>query len=486
MRLATQISFGFLIAISIDLLDSFINYRLTLRVKANQEFVNRSQAIIKQSRDLKDDMLMAENAFYKFLLTGDDTSLAEYNTHEKAVEHMACEVRRLVPFYGQQALLDTIVAFHKVWSIHAGKVIESRKTVFSFLAGAEWLKRLRGEGYPHVYADYNLQIDQYFRRFSEMEYIRRNQRKSALDAFIDRTDRYSLFFSILLILVTAGIGVYLVRHLSVRIKAMVQHAERIASGDFDTLKDNKQDELTSLTISLNSMSAQLSHNIGELEKKNMELDQFAYVVSHDLKAPVRGISHVVQWIREDLPEELTPAMQKYLNLITERIVRMEELIGGLLAYARAGREGTVWEWVDIAALLNEVVKDVVYKPFSLEQDGLPVIYTQRLPLQQVFTNLIGNAVKYSQEGVTVCVTYRQLNGWHEFSVSDNGPGIAPDYHEKVFGLFQTLRRKDDKESTGIGLAIVRKIIKERGGSIRISSVQGSGASFIFTLPINKE
>ena len=122
--------------------------------------------------------------------------------------------------------------------------------------------------------------------------------------------------------------------------------------------------------------------------------------------------------------------------------------------------------------------------FELAGD-LPVIFTERLPLQQVLSNLIGNAVKYGPEGTTVIeVSVLDIGTHYEFAVQDNGPGIHPAYHDKIFGLFQTLREKTDKESTGIGLSIVKKIVEERGGVVRLVSSPGNGAKFIFTWPKN--
>ena len=144
-----------------------------------------------------------------------------------------------------------------------------------------------------------------------------------------------MIFSILLILIGFAIALFLVRKISRRIRSLVKLAERISRGDFGQFRDDKRDELTNLSVSLNAMSERLSRNISELEKKNEELNQFAYVVSHDLKAPVRGISNVVRWIEEDHSEEISPEVRSYLAFIPDRVSRIEGLIDGLLEYARA-------------------------------------------------------------------------------------------------------------------------------------------------------
>ncbi|MBS1604808.1 MAG: hypothetical protein JST42_19240, partial [Bacteroidetes bacterium] len=156
---------------------------------------------------------------------------------------------------------------------------------------------------------------------------------------------------------------------------------------------------------------------------------------------------------------------------------------GLLEYARAGREGFGKQAVDVGELVSELVDLIVPDGYTVRLGHLPVIVTERLPLQQVLSNLIGNAVKYGPPGTTVVGVSGSDCGTHyEFTVEDNGPGIDPEFHEKVFGLFQTLRDKADKESTGIGLSIVRKIVEERGGKVRLLSSSGNGAKFIFTWP----
>lgn len=137
---------------------------------------------------------------------------------------------------------------------------------------------------------------------------------------------------------------------------MVNLANNISKGEFAIVKDNQNDELTSLSVSLNSMSETLSKNIKELEKRNKELNQFAYVVSHDLKAPIRGIYNVIQWIEEDLGKEVSAQMRKYLNIIPERIKRMEDLIHGLLDYARIGREKPLKEKVDVQTLIEDITE----------------------------------------------------------------------------------------------------------------------------------
>ena len=226
-----------------------------------------------------------------------------------------------------------------------------------------------------------------------------------------------------------------------------------------------------------------------LQRSNQELDQFAYVASHDLKAPLRGIANLSQWIEEDLGDRVTPEARDHLKLLRSRVVRMEALIDGILAYSRAGRSAGAPEPVAVRRLVGEVA-ELLAPPAHVQIDigDLPVLTTERLPLQQVFLNLIGNAVKHAaaSPGARVVVGSALHPEGVAFLVSDNGPGIAPAFHEKIWGIFQTLQPRDKVEGTGIGLALVKKIVQNRGGRVWVESDEGAGATFGFTWPAQPE
>ncbi|XXT18251.1 PAS domain S-box protein [Sorangium sp. So ce429] len=225
--------------------------------------------------------------------------------------------------------------------------------------------------------------------------------------------------------------------------------------------------------------------IAALERSNKELDQFAYVASHDLKAPLRGIANLTQWIEEDLAGTLEGESREHMSLLRGRVRRMEALIDGILDYSRAGRVRHALEPVDVGQLLADVIELIApaggVEPRVEVAPGQPVLRTERIPLQQVFMNLIGNALKHARRAdVRVRVGHRDAGLHHEFSVEDNGPGIAPEFHDRVWGLFQTLEARDKVEGTGIGLSVVKKIVESRGGRIWIESARGQGATFRFT------
>jgi signal transduction histidine kinase len=218
-----------------------------------------------------------------------------------------------------------------------------------------------------------------------------------------------------------------------------------------------------------------------------ELDQFAYVASHDLKAPLRGIANLAQWIQDDVGDRLDPQSTEHMRLLQGRVHRMEALIDGILAYSRAGRLLGNPEPVDTGALVREVV-DLLAPPAGVTiqvADGMPTLEAERVPLQQVFMNLIGNAVKYTRAhrpDVVVRVDWQDAGAALQFAVTDNGPGIAPQYHERIWGIFQTLTARDKVEGTGIGLSLVRKVVETRRGRAWVESAPGQGAAFCFTWP----
>jgi PAS domain S-box-containing protein len=236
---------------------------------------------------------------------------------------------------------------------------------------------------------------------------------------------------------------------------------------------------------LDRLTHELSRTTDHLERRNSELDQFAYAVSHDLKAPLRAINNLSTWIEEDLQDKLDEETASQMALLRKRVCRMEQMIDGLLDYSRVGRMAMVPEQVVVRELLSEVI-DALSPPssFTIElSSALPVLMTERLWLQQVFSNLIGNAIKHHDrlEG-HIWVDVQEKGKFYQFAVSDDGPGIDLTYHQKVFVIFQTLQARDKTESTGIGLSLVKSIVENKGGTVQIESTQNRGTTFLFSWP----
>lgn len=250
-------------------------------------------------------------------------------------------------------------------------------------------------------------------------------------------------------------------------------ARRLFTGIVHDLTDRRRAE------------ARQAELIEDLQAANEELRNFAYVVSHDLKAPLRGIGSLADWLVSDYSDKLDDQGREYLALMKNRASRMDALIDGILEYSRVGRIKETQVAVDLNALVAETVQMLAPPPeVSVTVEGtLPTVLGERTRLQQLFQNLVSNAVKHRDkpEGRIVIASADAGDFW-QLSVADNGPGIDPRHHERVFQLFQVLTPRDQKESTGVGLALVKKIVELYGGRVWIESRHGEGSTFFFTLP----
>ena len=257
-----------------------------------------------------------------------------------------------------------------------------------------------------------------------------------------------------------------------------------------TARKRHEQELEELNASLEQ---RVRERTTELERSNRELDQFAYVASHDLKAPLRAISLLAEWITKDASPVLSPESLEHLAKLNNRVRRMENLLNDLLDYSRAGRIRQAPEEVDTRRLIRSVA-DLLNLPSTfrvLMPEPLPVLHTERVPLETVLRNLLHNAYKHHhrpEHGIVTitAATLEEEDGTFaavQFYVADNGPGIAPEYHERIFKLFQTLKPRDEVEGSGMGLSVVKKTIESRGGTIHLDSAPGAGTTFIFTWPL---
>jgi len=225
--------------------------------------------------------------------------------------------------------------------------------------------------------------------------------------------------------------------------------------------------------------------IEKVDNINKELKDFASIVSHDLKAPLRGIKSLATWILDDCSDQLGEQAKEQMNLLLGRVERMYNLIDGVLQYSKAGRTEEKPVQVNLEDFIPEAI-DMLVPPENISitiENTMPVIECAETHVMQLFQNLLSNAIKYMDKPKgRINVGCIEENGFWKFSIADNGPGIEGKYFEKIFKMFQALSVSEDFEGTGVGLTIAKKIVELYGGNIWVESKIGKGSTFFFTLP----
>lgn len=325
----------------------------------------------------------------------------------------------------------------------------------------------------------------------------------------DASAKTARFVSIVTCLLSIFLGVVLSTRLSQMILSPVLHLtetfRRLASGEtVDAIAaigrqdeigrmaqaaevfSRKNQETRDLLERTRKLTEELSQKAAALEETNHQLDNFAYIASHDLRSPLRGINHLAHWVKEDCAGILPDAAQGHLDKMQQRVQKMDNLLNDLLEYSRAGRVRPQPEHVDIAAEVQSIVEmiDLMPEGFVVSvQPDLPIVFVVRTPLHQVLLNVVSNAVHYNDKGGDGRVDVRMeiVDQWCHFQIADNGPGIAAEYHTKIFEMYQ--RVSLDSDGTGMGLAIAKKQVEAYGGTISVDSSE-KGATFSFSWPVN--
>jgi len=299
------------------------------------------------------------------------------------------------------------------------------------------------------------------------------------------------------------------RRITLAIQALVEPALAIGRGDqvvhFDTYgveeseavaaalvqaSDLLQTRNAELTRSLDSLEQEVAERQltqAELERSNKELEQFAYVASHDLQEPLRMVSSYTQLLAQRYEDQLDEKAHKFIDYAVDGAVRMQRLINDLLAYSRVSTRGKEFELIDSQRALDEALSNLAAaideSRAIIVYDTLPVVPADATQLSQVFQNLVGNALKFrGEETPRIRVTASDLVSEWRFAVQDNGIGLEAQYAEKVFVIFQRLHSRQEYPGTGIGLAICKRIVERHGGRIWFESEPGAGSTFYFTLP----
>jgi signal transduction histidine kinase len=486
MKIAQLIFISIFFILLLFSITTYINFNQYKEVRDNAEYLSTSASIIRQGNRFQRNILYMERGLRGYLITGDSLFIQTYDSAIIENKDILKDLFLLVPNNSvQQKHLGDISILYYQWINNFAEPMQAAKEKRTQKKGGDTFEKIYTNKQTIEEEERIIRLLQdKFRALSNYEYDNREKQKVILARSEQQTKNISFSLTALSIIAGFIIAFILVRHISARIHTMVKLANTIADGNYGVqVVDKRNDELSELAKSLNYMATMLAGNISLLKRKNTELDQFAHIVSHDLKAPLRGIANVLTWIEEDHAKELTPKVAEYLQLINGRVARSENLIQGMLSYARIGKDVQAKEEVNVEELIKDILENLpVQRGITITvQQPMPVLFTEKIPLMQVFSNLISNALKYhNKEGGTINIYSKDSGSRCWFFVADNGPGIAAVYHEKIFKIFQTLTERDTFESTGVGLAIIKKIIEERNEEINIESEPGKGTTFSFT------
>lgn len=301
------------------------------------------------------------------------------------------------------------------------------------------------------------------------------------------------------ILICIGWAWFIMRGIRRPLSALIEATRQIAQGNFKVnLKADSADEIAAVSKSFNSMSVQLQESTQKLEeqneslaKTNRELDRFVHTASHDIVGPLTSIVGYGAYLEQHYANSIDQRGKDCIAGVRKGAMRLNKLVKDLLELTRVSRIKNPYTQTDVGRVVEVALANC---DFAIHQsntkvmvdDHLPVIVCDSIKLTIIFTNLIGNAVKYSAknnpQGGQVYIRYRRQDNKHEFIIQDNGIGIPPEHHQAIFELFSRLHRNEEYEGAGAGLAIVKAAVEDHGGSIRVESALGQGASFIFTIP----
>lgn len=466
------------------------------------ELVDRIQPARSASFQLQNALLDQETGVRGFALTGDDSFLEPYESGKAAEGERLAQVRRLVGAEKRFADdLDAIAAAARQWRQDKAEPLMTmvRDKGPSEAATATRLERSK--------ADFDALRRAYGTQQGRLAEARDQARADLGDARTTR-DRVLIALVSVFVLTMVALSVLLHRVVGVPLNRLRTASDQVRSGAFDQRIEVKgPSDVRAVAGAVEDMRRRLADELAEaqdreallaeqteeLRRSNSELEQFAYVASHDLQEPLRKVASFCQLLEKRYGQELDARGKQYIDFAVDGAKRMQVLINDLLTFSRVGRVQESWKPVDLEWVLDRALGNLTV---ALDESGASVERPEELPellgdataLTMLWQNLIGNAVKFRHPDrpprITVsCV--REDGVWH-LAVSDNGIGIAPEFADKVFVIFQRLHARDEYEGTGIGLALCRKIVEFHGGRIWLEPEPGEGARIHFTLPVAPE
>ncbi|MGW1100603.1 sensor histidine kinase [Streptomyces sp. NPDC002455] len=465
------------------------------------ELVDRIQPARSASFQLQNALLDQETGVRGYALTGDPSFLEPYEEGMRAEKERLARVRALTG--GEQPFaddLDRLAEAAEQWrTVRAEPLIATVRA--SGPAGASSAPIVRSK------AEFDALRALYTAQQGHLDEARDTARAELSDA---RTTRDRVLIALVLGFVLAVVSLSLLLHRMVGrpLAALTAASNRVRQGSFDSrIEVRGPSDVRAVAAAAEDMRRRLAAELAEsqeretllaeqtaeLRRSNSELEQFAYVASHDLQEPLRKVASFCQLLEKRYSPELDERGRQYIDFAVDGAKRMQVLINDLLTFSRVGRVQQSWKPVDLDAALDRALSNLTV---TVEESGSVVVREDTLPellgdstsLTMVWQNLIGNAVKFRRRDVPCRITVgcvREGDDWH-LTVADNGIGIAPEFADKVFVIFQRLHARDEYEGTGIGLSLCRKIIEFHGGRIWLDPEPAEGTLIHFTLPVLPE
>lgn len=443
-RIKTTISIAIVIILCLLLSTLFYSIYAIRKMFDNLQVQVDTRTTIIALKDNLTILLNAETGERGYVITGRNDYLAPYNeARQKLSENTALLDKMLKGNTSQERELDSLYSYINQKMVYIEKIISLKKA-----GNEEAVKDLLttgvGKDLMNKVREHNLQLQQ-------VEEVMFKKRQTITDESMQRTRIIFLMdgiFSLLIVLFLASV--------------VISELNR---------RTRNEKMLKDYTV--------------ELQRKNQEIEQFAFVASHDLQQPLRSISNFAGLLDEKMGETADVEAKQYINFIKGGAIRMSALIADLLEYSRVGREMKK-EKIDCNVIVNEIIADmnatIIETGAQFNVGTLPVV-TGYIYLKSVFSNLLSNAIKFTKKGVkpVVNITAKDSGKEYLFTVQDNGIGIEDAYKNKIFIIFQRLHTRQDYPGTGIGLSICKKIVELHGGKIWVESQPGKGSSFHFTI-----
>ncbi len=454
-----------------------------------------NEAGVLLSVSMAKDMVDLESGQRGFVITGKEEFLEPYFAGRKELEEHISKMRNLLSGDKRNLILLTkIESLKNDWFEKAGiPEINYRKEMNKHPETIKDVAAMLEAGTGKKILD---QIREEFKKFIKIEEDLSKNRYVAATATGVRTSLILIIFLIVSLLIGVSASIFISQSITKPVYKLKDAASIIAKGDLTTKIDIKSDdEIGQLGSSFNKMveeleisRSRLHKRAQELDRSNKELEQFAYVASHDLQEPLRMVASYMQLLERRYKGKLDSDADEFIAFASDGAKRMQTLINDLLAFSRVGTRGRDFALVDcnltLKRSLANLQKSIADSGADITYDPLPTVIADDIQLVQLFQNLIGNAIKFrGSEPPQVHVSAVQNENKLTFSVRDNGIGIEPEHTDRIFKVFQRLHGKDKYSGTGIGLAICKKIVERHGGQIRVESQPGSGATFHFIIPV---